>query len=176
MIREQGLQIPTAWIDGDDVMSSVQQALKGGKSEFSNIHTEKPLKDWSADFEMVGAQAYLGGMGIAEAFSRGAQIVICGRVSDASPYIGSAFWWHGWKRDMLDELANVLMAGHLLECSTYVTGGNYAGFQELQFGPNAGWRNLGYPIGEIGKDGSVIITKQRGTEGKVTVNTCSSQV
>ena len=125
--------------------------------------------------EPLAAQAYLGGLGIAEAFKQGAQIVVCGRVSDASPYIGAAYWWHGWERCMLDELANAFVMGHILECSTYVTGGNYSGFQELEH-RDGGWAELGFPIGEIGKDGSVIVTKQKGTGGMVTVYTCSSQL
>lgn len=76
---------------------------------------------------------------------------------------------------MLKELANALVAGHLLECSTYVTGGNYSGFKDLENGAG-GWKDLGFPIGEISKDGGVVITKQKGTGGTVNVNTCSSQL
>lgn len=174
MINAKVLDIPVAWIEGDDVFSAVEEGLRSGRGKFKNIHTELGMEEWkSSGFEMVGAQAYLGGLGIAEAFKQGAQIVVCGRVSDASPYIGAAYWWHRWERSMFTELANALVAGHLLECSTYVTGGNYSGFQELE---RSGWDSLGFPIGEISKDGSVVITKQRHTGGAVTVDTCSSQL
>lgn len=171
MIKKKGLTIPVAWISGDEVMPAVQAALKNGKSQFKNIYTGEKLSDWT--FEPIYAQAYLGGLGIAEAFAQGAQIVIAGRVSDASPVIGSAFWYHGWQRSQLHELANAFVAGHLIECSNYVTGGNFSGFRALE---TAGWDDIGYPVAEISSDGSVVITKQKNSGGAVTVDTCSSQL
>jgi hypothetical protein len=112
MIHKKGLasQLKLAWISGDEVLPVVRSSLKSGKSTFKNIYTGETLSSW--DFEPIYAQAYLGGLGIAEAFSQGAQIVICGRVSDASPVIGAAYWFHNWRRDQLDELANAFVAGH----------------------------------------------------------------
>lgn len=115
-------------------------------------------------------------MGIAEALEQGADIVLCGRVSDASPIIGAATWYHGWRRDELDKLANAFVAGHLIECSTYVTGGNYTGFKSLEH-QGDGWSKMGYPIAEIGADGAVVITKQAWTTGgTVSVDTCTAQL
>jgi Acyclic terpene utilisation family protein AtuA len=173
MIKKKGLDMKVAWISGDEVWPAVQSALKSGTSKFKNIYTGETLDTWK--FKPMYAQAYLGGLGIAEAFNQGAQIVICGRVSDASPVIGSAYWFHQWQRSQLTELANAFVAGHLLECSTYVTGGNYSGFKELENSPG-GWTDLGFPIGEISSDGSVVMTKQKNSRGAVTVNTCSSQL
>lgn len=171
MIQRRGLKIPVAWISGDEVMPAITATQETGKSDLTNIYTGEKLSDWK--FEPIYAQAYLGGLGIAEAFAQGAQIVICGRVSDASPVIGSAYWYHGWKRSQLRELANAFVAGHLIECSTYVTGGNFSGFRDLEA---LGWEDIGYPIVEISKDGGVIVTKQRNTGGQVTIDTCSSQL
>lgn len=112
-------------------------------------------------------------MGIAAALEAGADIVICGRVSDASPVIGAAAWWHTWDRSKLDELANALIAGHLIECSSYVTGGNFTGFKMLQ---SSGWQNIGYPIAEISSSGQVVITKNKGSGGEVSTDTCTSQL
>lgn len=123
------------------------------------------------------AQCYLGGLGIAAAFSEGADIVLCGRVSDASPVIGAAYWYHGWTRNDLDKLANAFVAGHLIECSNYVCGGNFSGFKALELTAGDGWSNIGYPIAEISAEGKVVITKQSSsTGGAVTVDTCSSQL
>lgn len=171
MIDKKGLSIPVAWISGDEVLPTLQAAMQAGKAEFRNIYTNEKLADWKC--EPIYAQAYLGGLGIAEAFSQGAQIVIAGRVSDASPVIGSAYWYHGWRRSQLHELANAFVAGHLIECSNYVTGGNFTGFRDLEA---SGWDDIGYPIAEISSDGSVVITKQTKTGGVVTVDTCSSQL
>lgn len=171
MIKKKGLTIPVAWISGDEVLPTLQAAMSAGKEDFKNIYTGERLADWN--FQPLYAQAYLGGLGIAEAFAQGAQIVIAGRVSDASPVIGAAYWYHGWERSQLHELANAFVAGHLIECSNYVTGGNFTGFRDLE---QKGWDDIGYPIAEISKDGSVVITKQENTGGAVTVDTCSSQL
>ncbi|MCV6983228.1 DUF1446 domain-containing protein [Mycolicibacterium pulveris] len=122
----------------------------------------------------VTANAYLGGWGIAAALGAGAQIVVTGRVTDAAMVIGSAAWWHGWSAGDFDELAGALVAGHLLECGTQVTGGNYCFFQELSAVMDG--RPLGFPIAEIASDGSSVITKHPGTGGAVTVGTVTAQL
>lgn len=155
-------------------MATVQKGLESG-SEFRNVYTGERLADWS--FEPIYAQCYLGGLGIAAAFANGADIVLCGRVSDASPVIGSAYWYHGWQREDLDKLANAFVAGHLIECSNYVCGGNFTGFKTLEQAGGDAWTNIGYPIAEISAEGEVVITKQaHSTGGTVTVDTCTSQL
>ncbi|RMY82632.1 hypothetical protein D0862_11947 [Hortaea werneckii] len=171
MVKAQGLQLNVAWISGDEVLPAIEKAQREGKSEFVNICTGEKLADWS--FKPVYAQAYLGGLGIAAAFAEGADIVICGRVSDASPVIGAAYWWHNWRRDQLLELANAFVAGHLIECSSYVCGGNFTGFKSLE---TKGWDNIGFPIAEIAHTGQVIITKKRHSGGEVSTQTCTSQL
>lgn len=89
MIKSKGLNLDVAWISGDEVLSQLLDARNYGESPFENLCTGEKLKDW--EFEPIYAQAYLGGLGIAKAFEKGADIVVCGRVSDASPVIGSAF-------------------------------------------------------------------------------------
>jgi hypothetical protein len=91
--------------------------------------------------------------------------------------IGAAYWYHGWDRNDLDQLANAFVAGHLIECSNYVCGGNFTGFKMLENAGGDGWTNIGYPIAEISADGQVVITKQSySSGGAVTVDTCSSQL
>ncbi|GFF41775.1 hypothetical protein IFM46972_06655 [Aspergillus udagawae] len=175
MIQAKGLKLKVAWISGDEVLPTIKKSLCSGKSKFSNVYTGETLSEWS--FEPIYAQCYLGGLGIAEAFAQGADIVLCGRVSDASPVIGAAYWYHGWDRSDLDQLANAFVAGHLIECSTYVCGGNFTGFKMLENAGGDGWTNIGYPIAEISADGQVLITKQSySSGGAVTVDTCSSQL
>ncbi|KAE8157498.1 hypothetical protein BDV40DRAFT_278202 [Aspergillus tamarii] len=175
MIKAKGLNLKVAWVSGDEVFSTVKAALSTGKSTFKNVYTGETLSDWN--FEPIYAQCYLGGLGIAAALAQGADIVLCGRVSDASPVIGAAYWYHGWNRSDLDQLANAFVAGHLIECSNYVCGGNFTGFKTLEKVGAEGWRNIGYPIAEISADGKVVITMQSSAPGgAVTVDTCSSQL
>ncbi|KAJ5800527.1 uncharacterized protein N7518_002595 [Penicillium psychrosexuale] len=174
MVEAKNLDLKVAWVSGDEVLSTVQKELASG-SEFRNVYTGDRLADWP--FEPIYAQCYLGGLGIAAALTGGADIVLCGRVSDASPVIGAAYWYHGWQRDELDKLANAFVAGHLIECSNYVCGGNFTGFKALEYADGNGWTNIGYPIAEISAEGDVVITKQaHATGGAVTVDTCTSQL
>src|SRR5690606_12985498 len=92
MIAEKNLNLKVAWVSGDEVLPAVKDVLASGKSTFKNVYTGELLSDWK--FEPIYAQGYLGGLGIAAAFAEGADIVLCGRVSDASPVIGAAYWYH----------------------------------------------------------------------------------
>ena len=80
---------------------------------------------------MLTANAYLGGWGIVAALERGADVVICPRVTDAALTLGPAAWKFGWARDDWDRLAAGVVAGHIIECGAQCTGGNYAFFDEV---------------------------------------------
>ena len=98
--------------------------------------------------------------------------MLCGRVADASPTIGCAAYHFGWGRESYQELAAAFVAGHFIECSTYVTGGNFSGFKSLP----GNTINLGFPIVEMSSNGHFYITKQRDHGGMVTVDTCKAQL
>ncbi|KAB5533429.1 hypothetical protein GE09DRAFT_1227445 [Coniochaeta sp. 2T2.1] len=171
-VKRQGLDLKVGWINGDEVTDTVKRLYNDGKGEeFVSLMTGKPLKDWGHD--IIAAQCYLGGAGIAEALRQGCDIVIAGRVADAAPTIGAAMWWHGWNRETdLDQIAGSLVTGHLIECSSYVAGGYYSGFKDLM----DGCENLGFPIAEVFNDGSCILTKEANTGGEISVGTVSSQL
>jgi hypothetical protein len=117
------------------------------------------------------ANAYLGAFGIAECLRAGADVVVTGRVTDASLVVGPAIARYGWTRDDLDALAGATVAGHILECGTQATGGNFAFFAEI-----AEPDHPGFPIAELAGDGSCVITKHPGTGGAVTVETVTAQL
>ncbi|GAB3852880.1 DUF1446 domain-containing protein [Nocardioides maradonensis] len=121
------------------------------------------------------ANAYLGGFGIASALRHGADIVVTGRVTDASVVVGPAIAHHGWTETDHDALAGAVVAGHVIECGTQATGGNFSGFRDL-FREGRDMRRLGFPIAEIDADGSSVITKHAGTGGAVTVDTVTAQL
>ncbi|MCW2834506.1 MAG: hypothetical protein JWN68_2459 [Nocardioides sp.] len=129
----------------------------------------RPLGLWEG---ALTANAYLGGFGIAAALRAGADIVVTGRVTDASLVLGAAAAHHGWDADDHDALAGAVVAGHVLECGTQATGGNFSGFLSL---PDRS-RPLGFPLAEIAADGSCIITKHDGTGGAVTLDTVTAQL
>jgi hypothetical protein len=118
------------------------------------------------------ANAYLGAFGIASALSAGADIVVTGRVTDASLVVGPAISHHGWGPTDYDQLAGAVAAGHVIECGTQATGGNFSGFGDLPRDATP----LGFPIAEVAADGSSVITKHDGTGGQVTVDTVTAQL
>jgi hypothetical protein len=116
--------------------------------------------------------AYLGGLGVAAALRGGADVVVTGRVTDASLVLGPAVAHHDWSPTAHDQLAGAVVAGHVLECGTQATGGNFSGFATL---PRRD-RPLGFPLAEIAGDGTSVITKHAGTGGAVTVDTVTAQL
>lgn len=133
------------------------------------------LRSQAADLgfgDALTANAYLGGFGIARALAEGADVVITGRVTDASVVVGPALAHHGWSSSSYDELAGAVVAGHIIECGTQATGGNFSGFLDLPRDATP----LGFPIAEIAADGSSVITKHDGTGGMVSLDTVTAQL
>ena len=120
---------------------------------------------------VLTANAYLGAWGIVDCLNTGADIVVTGRVTDASVIVGPAAAHFGWDRGDYDRLAGAVAAGHVIECGTQTTGGNYAFFTEI-----ADLSHPGFPIAEVYADGSSVITKHPGTGGQVSVGTVTAQL
>ncbi|MFI9213089.1 acyclic terpene utilization AtuA family protein [Streptomyces sp. NPDC053253] len=119
------------------------------------------------------SNAYLGGAGIAACLAAGADVVVTGRVTDAALVTGPAQWHFGWGPEEYDRLAGAVVAGHVLECGTQATGGNYAFFADHD---PAALRRPGFPLAELHADGSAVITKHAGTGGLVDVGTVTAQL
>ncbi|WP_406177631.1 acyclic terpene utilization AtuA family protein [Streptomyces canus] len=118
----------------------------------------------------LAAHAYLGGFGIAACLREGADVVVTGRVTDAALVTGPAAAHFGWEQTDYDRLAGAVVAGHVLECGTQATGGNYSFFQEGDV------RRPGFPLAELHEDGTAVITKHPGTGGFVDVGTVTAQL
>ncbi|HEX2312764.1 MAG TPA: acyclic terpene utilization AtuA family protein [Thermomonospora sp.] len=150
-----GLAVAVAHVEGDDLLGRAKGL------GFTHVRYGDPLT----------ANAYLGAWGIAACLRGGADVVVTGRVTDASLVVGPAAAHFGWERDAWDALAGATVAGHVLECGTQATGGNYAFFQEV-----ADLGHAGFPIAEVHADGSSVITKHDGTGGAVTTETVTAQL
>ena len=122
--------------------------------------------------EVLTANAYLGGFAIAHALGEGADVVVTGRVTDASVVVGAGIAEHGWSPTSYDELAGAVLAGHVIECGPQACGGNFSGFAAMS--PDA--TPLGFPVAELAADGSSVITKHDGTGGVVSVDTVTAQL
>ncbi len=161
-----GLNPTIAYVNGDNLLPRFDELREAG-IDILDLETGEPV----APVDYISANAYLGAWGIVEALNRGADIVVTGRTTDAAIVAGPAAWHHGWARDDWDAMAGAVAAGHVIECGTQATGGNYSFFTEIP-----GLERAGFPIAEIEADGSSIITKHPGTGGAVTVGTVTSQL
>ena len=163
-----GLALGVAHVEGDDLLGRLGELQAAGEP-LAHLDTGVPLA--AAGVAPVTANAYLGAWGIVAALEAGADLVVCGRVADASLVVGPAAWHFGWAADDWDRLAGAVVAGHVLECGTQATGGNYAFLEEL---PDH--RPPGFPIAEMAADGSAVVTKHPGTGGLVSVGTVTAQL
>ena len=145
-----GVPVKVAHVEGDDLLP------RAAELGFPGVLT---------------ANAYLGAWGIVDCLTSGADIVVTGRVTDASVVVGPAAAHFGWNRQDYDRIAGAVVAGHVIECGAQATGGNYAFFTEV-----ADLGYAGFPIAEVAEDGSSVITKHHGTGGEVSVGTVTAQL
>jgi len=150
LAQRLGVPVRVGYVDGDDLSPRAAELGLG-----------TPLT----------ANAYLGAWGIVDCLNDGADVVVTGRVTDASVTVGPAAAHFGWSRTDYHRLAGAVVAGHVIECGVQATGGNFAFFTEI---PDLLY--AGFPLAEIHADGSSVITKHPGTGGLVSVDTVTAQL
>lgn len=165
MANKLGLNPKIAYVRGDDLMSRTAELI--ASDQLRHFETGEPIKE--ADF--LTANAYFGCWGIVDALNQGADIVITGRTTDAAIVCGPAAWHHGWSRDDFDALAGAVAAGHVIECGTQATGGNYSFFKEVP-----GMERIGFPWAEVAGDGSTVFGMHDNVGGEVSIGTITSQL
>ncbi len=168
LLDRVGVSLTVAHVEGDDITGRIADLLAAGEP-LAHLDSGAPYSSWGRD--PLTANAYLGGFGIAAALRAGADIVVTGRVADASLVTGAAAWWWDWSPADHDALAGAVVAGHVIECGAQATGGNFSGFRSI-----ARLDHPGFPIAELERDGSAVITKHPGTDGAVTVGTVTAQL
>ena len=164
--REMGFgNLKIAAIEGDDVLEHIVG------SDLPLIERHGRVSDLAG--RIVSANAYLGVEPIIEALAAGADIVIAGRVSDPALFAAPLIHEFGWDMTNWDRLGQSMLIGHLLECSSQVTGGYFAdpGYKNV-----ANLARIGFPLAEVSEDGSAILTKVEGSGGEVSLRTCKEQL
>lgn len=168
VVDKLGLKVTVATVSGDDVLSQLPDLIAAGHP-LNNLETGEPIADHLG--RVQSANVYLGAFPIAEALGRGADVVITGRVTDPSLTLAPLIHEFGWTADDYDRLAAGTVAGHILECGTQSTGGNYDLWREVE-----DLAGIGYPIVEVEESGSFVVTKKEGTGGLVDVGTVTAQL
>jgi hypothetical protein len=153
---------------GDDIYPELDSILGAGET-LAHMDTGRPLSDVRA--KVLSANVYLGAAPIVKALEMGANVIIAGRVTDTAVTLAPLMHEFGWAPDDWDRVAAGVIAGHIIECGTQCTGGN---FTDWKLVPT--YTNIGFPIVEGSPDGSFVVTKHPGTGGLVSVHTVSEQL
>jgi hypothetical protein len=157
-----------ATVSGDDLLPRLDQLLAAGH-HFTNLDTGEPLS--SIRTRIVSANAYLGARPIVDALQLEANIIITGRVADASLTVAPAMYELGWAWEDWARISAATVAGHLIECGAQVTGGLWCNWQEA-----SDLANVGYPIAQVHEDGTVRISKPVQAGGAVNIETVAEQL
>ncbi|MFM8972280.1 MAG: acyclic terpene utilization AtuA family protein, partial [Actinomycetota bacterium] len=168
--RAGGHGLKVATVVGDDLTGRLDTLRRDHGQAFAHNDTGAPFTEFAGPARF--AAAYLGARPVAEALAAGADIVITGRVADASLFLAPLVHEHGWAWNDWDRLASGILVGHLLECSGQSVGGNYSG--EWWTIPHP-W-DLPYPIAEVSVDGTAVITKPAASGGRVSFDTLRHQL
>lgn len=169
LLGQQGAaDIRIGVVTGDDLLPILSDLLAAGE-EFTHLDTGEPLGNRRD--QTACANAYLGAAGIVTALKEGADVVITGRVADASLSVGPAVYEFGWEWNDWNRLAAATVAGHLIECGAQMTGGMFSGWT-----PSLSLADVGYPLAELSAEGDVVVTKPPDTGGCVRVETVSEQL
>lgn len=167
ILQEAQCPLKIGVVSGDNVLELLKADVDNPL--YANLETHASIREVSS--RLVTANAYLGAKPIAEALMQGAQIVVTGRVADPSLTVGPCAAHFRWAWEDYQRLAGATIAGHLIECGTQATGGISTQWMEMEDPAH-----LGFPIAEVYADGMCVLTKPKGTSGRVTIETVKEQL
>ncbi len=168
LAHDMGIAASIALVEGDDLLDRLDALEERGIS-FQNLETNQEFHTIRS--RVQSANAYLGAASIITALQEGAQIIVTGRVGDASLTAAAPVFEFGWDPQDWDRLASAVAAGHILECGAQASGGNLTDWEDV-----SSFLNMGYPIAEFFPDGSFLITKHPDSGGLVNRQTVTSQL
>jgi hypothetical protein len=153
---------------GDDIYDDLDRLLGAGEP-LTNMDTDRPLSDIRD--QVLSANVYIGAAPVVRALEMGANVIIAGRVTDTAVTLAPMIHEFGWDANDWDRLAHGIVAGHIIECGTQCTGGNFTDWDKVP-----SFSNIGYPLVEAHADGSFVVTKHPGTGGLASVHTITEQL
>lgn len=153
---------------GDDIYGRLDE-LAGAGEPLAHMDSGRPLTD--VRDRVLSANVYLGAAPIVEGLRLGANVIIAGRVTDTAVTLAPMIHEFWWRTDDWDRIAAGVIAGHIIECGTQCTGGNFTDWEKVPT-----YADIGYPIVEAHADGTFYVTKHKGSGGLVSVHTVSEQL
>jgi len=169
--RDQGLagKVKIGVVTGDDILGRLEEFAETGV-DIKNMETGEPLS--AIRDKVQSANVYLGAIGLVEALSKGAQIIVGGRLTDTGLTLAPLMHEFGWTFDDWNRLSAGTIAGHIIECGAQSSGGNC----QYEWDKIPDMANVGFPIVEASPDGEFVITKHEGTGGRVNVQSVKEQL
>ncbi|RMG07543.1 MAG: DUF1446 domain-containing protein [Planctomycetota bacterium] len=170
LARELGVadQVRVAVIEGDDLYPHLDEVLAAGE-DLAHMETGRALAEIRE--RVLSANVYLGAAPVVKALELGANVVVSGRVTDTGVTLAPMIHEFGWAEDDWDRLAHGIVAGHIIECGTQCTGGNFTDWKKVP-----SFANMGFPLVEATPEGPFVVTKHPGTGGLVSVHTVTEQL
>ena len=168
IFKRENVNLKVAIVEGDDIFNSIDKLVSKGE-KLDNLYTLEKFN--SIKDRVYSANVYIDSFSIAEALSLGADIVLCGRVSDPGLVVGPCIYEFDWNRKNFNKLASATVAGHIIECGAQCTGGNFSKWMDVE-----SLENIGYPIASIAKDGTFDILKPELTGGLINKFTITEQI
>ena len=166
--KELGVEPKISIVYGDDIIGDIDEVMKKGAS-FQNMETGEEFN--SVKDKIEAANIYFGAAPVVEALKDNPDIIITGRVTDTGITMAAMVHEFGWSLDDWDKLAHGIVAGHIMECGTQATGGNFTDWEKVE-----SFDNVGFPIVEVSETGEFTVTKHEGTGGLVSVDTVREQL
>lgn len=169
LAKSQGLSPKIAIVSGDNIIGKIDAFVAEGIL-FKNMETGEEFS--SVRKRIEAANVYFGAKPVADALSLwDPDIIVTGRVTDTGITLGCMIHEFSWSLDDWDKLSSGIVAGHILECGTQATGGNFSDWHLIK-----NYMNMGYPIVEVSPDGTFVVTKHSETGGLVSVDTIREQL
>ncbi len=156
-------------VTGDDLVERLDDLIARGH-DLANMETGEPLS--VIRDRVQSANAYIGAAPIVEALERGADVIVTGRSTDTALTYAPLIHEFGWSPDDHDRVAAGVVAGHINECGAQCTGGNCL----IDWWTIPEMATVGFPIVEVSRDGSFVVTKHEGSGGRVTRASVTEQL
>ncbi len=162
--KKQHIDLKIAVVDGD--------SLSHKQADYQEIALTEMFSGAKMPEKTLSANAYLGVDAIVKALRENADIIITGRIVDSAVVVAPLVYQFNWSMTDYDKLAQASLAGHIIECGTHCTGGNFTDWHMVK----SDYAQMGFPIIEVQASSDFTVTKAANTGGLVSCATVAEQI